>query len=388
MWMHSGADVSVTGGVTMKNVLLIDPDAGFASSVTHSLGKDGYLTVWQPALTPDMLLQIELPDVVIFNVASDAQTFDNLQLCREIKKSDDSPYLIALSPNTGDASWHHLYDSGSDSVLHKTSDVSTLSAAVRNAKSQKAHQRELQQQVVLARSAAFLAMSTSSRVGEVVRFMQSTLAAQTVSEIARSLFEILGGMSLYGMLAFRVGKNRDCFSDRGEINPVEVAILDAVPVSQRILEDGLTLVVQYPLCSLLIRNLPVDDADIRGQLRDDLCVLVEAIDARCKAIVLGHEAARRQQLLQTSLRVLNRIVSETDAFNLEFTQQSGEILADMTAAMNAEFSRADLKEEDEMRLVSVFESSGGRLGGLFDAKREREAIIHEIMQKLLSTIAD
>lgn len=374
--------------MNMSNVLLVHEDEDFAAAVSAHLGSSGFNTHWQRRGQPDQLLtlfqDLVQPDVVILDSASEQE--GGWHFCRELRQFEDPPYLIFLTKEASEVERIHAYGYG-DSILSERGNMAELAAAVRRGQVERIRRRELQQQVVLARSAAFVAMSTSSRIGQVVRFMQSTLNAHSTKEIAESLFEILGSMSLYGLLVFRLNAQPEYLSDRGEPAADEIDALQRVPVSQRLLENGMTLIVQYPHCSLLVRNVPDNDPDVRGQLRDDLCVLVEAMDSRCKGILVEREAERRRNLLQTSLRVLGKIVEETDSFNLEFTAQSSAIIEEMIGGMNREFSVVNINEEDEMRLVALLDIGGGQLSGLFDLKRNRDSIVHEIMHRLLATIS-
>lgn len=374
--------------MNMSTVLLVHEDQEFAAAVSAHLDNNGFNTHWQRHGRPDQLLtlfnDLVQPDIVILDPASQHES--DWHFCRELKQFDDPPYLIFLTKEPSAAERIQAYDFG-DSILSESGNVAELAAAVRYGQNERLRRRELQQQVVLARSAAFVAMSTSSRVGQVVRFMQSTLGAHSTKEIADSLFEILGSMSLYGLLAFRLGAQPEYQSDRGVPAQDEIQALESAPASKRLLENGMTLIVQYQYCSLLVRNIPEDDPDVRGQLRDDLCILVEAIDSRCKGILVEREAERRRHLLQTSLRVLGKIVEETDTFNLDFTTQSTAIIGEMIGGMNDEFSMVDLNEEEEMRLVSLLDVGSSQLSELFDLKRNRDIVVHEIMHRLLAAIS-
>ena len=378
------------GGKDVSWILLVEPEQRFASAVARALTDTGCATHSLPHCSPDLLQQTLRqfkcsPDVAIL----DQSTLDTeaWPLCRTLKESEDPPFLIALVDGASGRDRLHAYDCGADDILQRPADVNELVAVVRHAQSRRQHLRALEQQLVNARTAAFAAMSTSSRVGQVVRFMQKTMDAKDAQAIADSLLEILQAMDLQGMLALTASNGCEYFSAPGKPSKQDVASVEAADKGQRLIETESHLIINDKHCVLLVHYRIDHDADKRGQLRDDLCVLVEAIESRICGLLLEREATHRRAMLDTSLRVLGRILEETDIFNREFTDSSTQIVSDMLEEMNLEFSNVDLCEEEEMRLATLLEMSNERLSNLFKEKRERDDIMQAILRKLFSTIS-
>lgn len=374
----------------MSWILLVEPEQTFASAVASALTDAGCTTHSLPKISKlklhETLQQFNCtPDVVILDQST--LNGDAWEICRDLKDLEDPPFLVMLiAPACGQARLQ-AYDYGSDDILELPVDVAELVAAAQRAQSRRQHLRGLQQQLNYARTAAFSAMSTSSRVGQVVRFMQKTMDAKDCQSIAASLFEIMASMSLDGALALTATNGREYFAAAGAPAATDLAIIDGADPAKRIIESEAHLLINDRHCALLVHYQAEHDADTRGQLRDDLCILVEAIESRICGLLLEKEANQRRAVLDTSLRVLGRILEETDIFNREFTDSSSKIVGEMLEEMNLEFSNVDLNEEEEMRLASLLEMSNERLSNLFNEKRERDAIMQEILRKLLSTIS-
>ena len=73
------------------------------------------------------------------------------------------------------------------------------------------------------------------------------------------------------------------------MSPLQASVLQSMRDIGRIFEMGSRAIINYSHVSLLVENLPTQDPDKVGRLRDHLAVLAESADIRIAALdrVLG-----------------------------------------------------------------------------------------------------
>lgn len=315
---------------------------------------------------------------------------EDLSLGYEIKNgaSEPIPYIVTLlAADASGADRIHAYDCGADIIFRGAVDADELVTAIQQIFSRRRYMHELESQLGLARRTAFSAMTTSSRIGQIVRFMQLALEASSGDAVADCFYEIMQALDLRGMLFINGADGHKYYGGVSADMANDEVMLRQADTSRRLIEDASTLIVHDQHCALIVTNFDCFDDHNRGQLRDDLCILIEAIEARVCGLLLEKEGRHRRSLVDISVRVLSRILDETDIFNRQFTDDSSNIISAMLNDINVEFSSIDLKEEEEQRLISIVDGSSRNLHELFESKRKRDDILREILEKLFATLS-
>lgn len=377
----------------MSWVLYIGPESSLATQMITALAEASVST--QTILKPSPRIfesTVERMGVgpVIVVIDQRVQSDDDLSLGRAIKIQDinPAPYVITLlADNASGQERLHAYDCGADMILCDPIDADEFLNSVQQILAQRRYVSDLENQLGGARRAAFNAMSTSSRIGQIVRFMQQTLDSRNSESIAECFYEVMRSLELRGTLFLNSVDGPKYYSAASLVADDEVRQLASADVSRRLIQTDTALIVRDKHCALIVNAFDQQDETAREQLRDDLCILIEAIESRACGLLLEKEVDRRRSLVDISLRVLGRILEETDIFNREFTDQSANVIHALMDDMRGEFSYLDLKESEEARLVGMLESCSEGLHNLFERKRERDAVLKEILEKLLSTLA-
>ena len=90
----------------------------------------------------------------------------------------------------------------------------------------------------------------------------------------------------------------------GEATPLEASVVDHLAAMERIMQFQTRLSITYEHVSLLVKNMPVDDEDRCGRLRDHLAMLAEGADVRLRGLMTTRESSRRGEVIE---HVLARI---------------------------------------------------------------------------------
>jgi predicted TIM-barrel enzyme len=79
-------------------------------------------------------------------------------------------------------------------------------------------------------------------------------------------------------------------SSDGEASPLEVSVLEHLVTMGRLAQFKNRMVINFPAVSLLVRDMPQDDEERCGRLRDHLSMLVEAANVHVESLAMVAEA--------------------------------------------------------------------------------------------------
>ena len=154
---------------------------------------------------------------------------------------------------------------------------------------------ELEQQLAETRAMAMNAMMTSSDLGLVVQFLKNSFTIQSYEELAQLLIDALEPLGLSAVISM------ETYAGRIFINPhnndhhrQESEFLKQHLLCGRIVEEDDKLQINYDCASALVINIP-DNEERRGQLRDNLALLMDGLEARVKSLILEEKASEAQQ---------------------------------------------------------------------------------------------
>jgi hypothetical protein len=74
------------------------------------------------------------------------------------------------------------------------------------------------------------------------------------------------------------------FTDKEAISPIEKDLIEMSDHSARFLDFGIRTIVNYPMVSLLVRNLPLENMDLYGRIKDLLPIFLSAVNVKLSTI--------------------------------------------------------------------------------------------------------
>jgi len=172
------------------------------------------------------------------------------------------------------------------------------------------NQASLSEQVEAAEYLSSLVMASMDETGILLQFMSKLIAWENTREVAEGLLELLQRYRLDGVVQTRMAYATQTLSASGVDLPLEVSVINHARDLGRIFEFKKRSVHNFERVTLMINNLPVNDPDYCGRLRDHLSVAAQSVDSRLKAIETD-EANRRSQA-----GILLALESVSDTLNI------------------------------------------------------------------------
>lgn len=317
------------------------------------------------------------PDIVLLDI--EMPGINGIEVCRQLRRAgnDHAQVLFVSAHDDLETRLAAYYAGGSDYIV-KGYQPEELGAKVRIAEQTLAKRQELVHQAQYAQQAAFTAMSSMGEMGAVLQFLRTSYACREPAQLARALSEALAQYGVNCLLGMRMTAGEQCFSSRGECSPLEHSILMHASGMERIFQLRDRIVVNYPKATLLVLDLPLDDPDRVGRIRDNLAILVEAADARLAA--MEGEAQRLTQAsgIARAVSDLTQALTDIDKMQAGCRAQAMEVGADYLGELTDAFVNLGLSEDQEAALARMAHRSQARMEALIDEGRFVGDLLREV----------
>lgn len=321
---------------------------------------------------PDvLLLDVEMPDM------------DGISLCRAIRGAGhDGAQVIFISSHDDLDTRLAAYDAGGNDFMVKPYAPEELMRKVRVAEQALAAKQGLSSQASYARQAAFTAMSSMGEMGAVLEFMRKSFACPTPDSLAEALFQALEQYGLQGLLELNDGDRELCYSSQGVCSALEGSILGHARTLQRIFQFHDRLAINYPRITLLILNLPLDDPDRIGRLRDHLAILAEAGEARLAAMAGERQRLAQAEGISHAVADLSSALAEVEARQGANRLRSLEATNAYLEELDQAFVHLGLSEGQEAALVAMARAAMARIADLLGEDKSLGDRLRAITQRL------
>ncbi len=120
-------------------------------------------------------------------------------------------------------------------------------------------------------------------------------------------------------------------------------------------------VYNYGGITILVKNMPLDDPDRCGRLRDDLAILAEGADARRQAIEQEDRINRTRDGIGSALSDVHAMLLEVKTAHTQAQEASERLMLEMQEALINAFVSLGLTERQEEALHDMIRRYFGAL---------------------------
>ncbi len=291
-------------------ILLVDDDPDLLAVHALYLQSLGYEVI-EAADGHKALSVLSEPSHSVAAIVSDIvmPEMDGYELCKTLKSEPATHEIPVVFVSQLDTLEEKLkgFEIGADDYITKPISPEVLGQKLNVLIGMRDKSLELQDQLAETQSVAMQAMTYSSDLGQVLEFYKNTLSAESFDDVARLLFDVTGNYGLHCTLQIITPQKILNFGDTREVSPLEANVIEMVRQKERFFDFGPRTVINYDTFSLLIKNMPVDDADRYGSLKDSLGNLCTAIEARVEFLLHQSAALHKEEIVGTVLDMLEKI---------------------------------------------------------------------------------
>ncbi|MBU1365599.1 MAG: response regulator [Gammaproteobacteria bacterium] len=351
-------------------VFVVDDDQVILDVLAETLGGGCDLETFVSGKACLDRLAAVKPDLFLLDVSM--PVMDGYALCRHLKDDWETQDIPVLFASARDDSETRLlcYEAGGDDFIQKPFSPVELAGKLKVAGRILDEKKALREQAGYAQKTAMAAMVSMGELGVVLQFMSKSFACDSIEDLAGAMIDAMGQYDLQAAIQMRLGNDVLSLSQNGRNVPLEVSVLNHVRDSGRIFQFKTRCVFNYGRVTLMVNNMPVDDAERCGRIRDNGALLAEGADARLKAIEAEMLAARRRAGIELALP---RLYSTLDGVQNNYRRNCFEltqVMIDFQEALTKAFIHLGLMEKQEELLSNMANEFMLRVVGTQDASLE------------------
>lgn len=281
-----------------------------------------------------------------------------LSLTRKLNSVDiiaEIPLVVIATEAQSLESRMAFFDAGCDDHIQQESS-SELQMRLMRIIFNKIANDQLKQKLVQANEMAFIAMSDTSDLGVNVQFLLDVNHCDNLDEAGMRLFQALKSYNINCSLQMRSRFGVKNMEANGMAKELESTLLTECKDKGRYVDFGRRSIMNYDRVSLLVRNMPVDDKNKYGAIKDNVFSLLQGLDARLNALDNVESLKLESQLVGQLTSRMRELMEEVDeGYHLTMTQIAGAV-ENIADGIEREIQFLGMDETQERAIQKIMET--------------------------------
>ncbi len=368
----------------MCNVLIVDDDPIVRMAHERMLQDDysvSSLSNGQEALdyfkkhSPDVvLLDVGLPDI------------DGFDVCRQLQNQGvlESTSVIFVSASTDLDSRIKAFDSGGDDFIGKPMQPEELLSKVNVLHERKRSQSQIHSQLFQAQQTVMTALSTSSEIGRVMQFVENSFSLNNIETLVNAAVDVLQFFNLSAVFAIEYQNETHYFTTSGNIKPIEQELIELLKNKGRFYDFNSRTQVNFSHVSLLVKNMPSQEDERYGRIKDLLPALLGCLNARVGEIDNQQNILSQTQTLIHSFDVIQYTMKSLTNSLGNNQKDASERLHKMVYELQVFIQKLGLEEDQEERVIKYVDDAVEESLRLLDSGD----VIFKSFESILTSLED
>jgi CheY-like chemotaxis protein len=364
------------------NVFVVDDDPFVLDIIRGILEPDCTVETFESVEACAPRLESVKPDMFLLDVRMPG--IDGYAFCRQIK--DDPglrhiPVTFVSGQDTIDARLKG-YDAGGEDFIVKPFEAEEVLRKVQVARQIATAKRALASQLEDSEMLSSLVMANMDEYAILVRFMRELISWNSEQEIANGVLDMLQRYKLDGVVQTRISGRTLTQSPQGANLPLETSVLNHVRGMERIFEFRNRSVHNFDRLTMMINNMPLEDPEYCGRLRDHLCIAAESGEARLKALETEEAGQRSQTGIQGALERVRTMTAGLHQAHLRDRAASSELFVRLEQGLANSFVHLGMSEDQERHLGDMINSFMKELMDILDRGEETQEALQDLSERL------
>ena len=316
------------------------------------------------------------PNLILLDVSMPG--LDGYETCKKIKATADLQKIPVIFISAKISKDHKLqgYEAGGYDYITKPFEFNELTAKVKNVLDSVTEKTSLQTNLQESFNTAMQAMSYSSDLGNILRFFESSHSCKTFEQLGNAILQTTAQLNLSCVLKIDTLEKPTYISDQNVISPLEINVFEAaIAKKKRFFHMGEKTIICFPHISLLIRNMPINNEERYGTLKDTIFTLVSGAEERVKSIIL------ESRLDSSRVQILERFSTTLSSFKEQhnvLTEDNINAIRTMISDINAALIALDLSDFQEQNIIEIIENYSAKSKKILSESFQ----LHESISKL------
>ncbi len=344
-------------------ILAVDSDNEVLRLYRQHAQDQGYQTVVaNDAETALTILQQVSVELIISDVHFPG--LDGHEFCRQVKAIDKTRNIpfIFVSTVTELDELVKGYSLGAIDYIPKPIIYDELILKVKSLVKTFQHNGQAVEQLEAHHKVAMEAMSYSSELGQVLEFYKACEASKALDDLANFLFVTTSTLGLSCSLQIYSDNNQSIgYSHSGSLSPIESEIMLAARNQPRFFDFGKRTILNYKRFSLLIKNMPIDNPEKYGRIKDILGSLADALESRMDVLLFRSSVKQKQNVVD----MVGNTMMDIDSSLMNLQKENVAALDDMIENLEEALLILGLTEHQENSIMDISRTCLSRINNAF-----------------------
>ncbi|AWB68107.1 hypothetical protein C2869_17500 [Saccharobesus litoralis] len=293
------------------------------------------------------------PQLILLDVEMPGR--NGYEVCDDIRSQSqyDHVPVVFLSGKTSLREVMLGYEAGADDYIVKPFDANLLLAKLQILTKNLSEFEQLSSQVQQAQDMAMEALRGNSELGQVMLFIEQSYGITQIETLAERFFALTGMLGLKTCLSLTLNGQNYVYSQNGIVKPLEKELLHATKHENRFVDFGCRTIINYPRVSVLIKNMPLDNAEDYGRYKDLFPAVLGAVDAKVAALEEQALIVEHAKQLSDSFSTIRETLVNLAATLNTNSKQSYEHLQGMYAELQQHIPKLGLEEDQELYILDL-----------------------------------
>ncbi len=367
----------------LVNILVIDDDKISRNMTGLALSEDNFELEYAVNGEEGIEKAVEsTPDIIILDV--EMPGMNGYEVCETIRSKSQIAHIpiVFLSSHSSLRERMQGYEAGGDDYLIKPFEKEGLILKLKVLARYREEQKRLHSEFEQAHKTAMIALTGSSELGIVMQFVEKSYAFREREPLAEALLEVCQQFQLNCIAMVLTDDEAIWKSNEEAIKPLEKEMMEMLDRDQRFIDFGGRTVINFQNMSLLVRNMPLDDMDRYGRIKDLLPMLLAAVDSKLNVIKAEHGLDCQSSELMGAFRQIRSQLYHL-AKTLIVKQNDSEILLNsMVTNLNTELLRMGLDDDQETHILSTIDGAIEEAIDKLDASGTMHRVFTDILNNL------
>jgi CheY-like chemotaxis protein len=340
-----------------KKILITDDDPIVASMLEASLADDFEVMIVDSGEACLATVTSYKPDLVLLDI--EMPGMNGYQTCQALQEQSDIHFVPAIFVSSHDTLEERLraYEVGGVDFIIKPFEPEELLRKAQIAIELKAERENLAQEKDSMQKMAMSFLTNLGESGVVLKFLRNCFTCDDYESLARMAIEAMAEYGLEPLIQIRTPQGSHTFTPHGHASELETSVFAKTHSLDRIFQFKRRLIINYPHVSLLVNNMPVDDADLCGRIRDNAAYIAEGVEASASAIMLREDVLRH---VEQQKRAAQQTMAAIEGLREQYRKQQTEtryILHNLTENMDKLYVYLGLTESQEKAVGDTVSTS-------------------------------
>ncbi|MFL0810096.1 MAG: response regulator [Agarilytica sp.] len=323
------------------------------------------------------------PNVILLDV--NLKTRNSYEVCDEFKQNATTEQIPVVFYSENDSVRERMlgYEVGAVDYLNKNNSNEEILAKLHAIAKQSVAHEAMRADAASAQKTAMEALTTSSDLGKSVRYVEHTYFATDFNELAEKLSHFCRDMGLSAIIMFAVRRGSLFYAtNNGEVNPIERELMKKLHTTDRFVDFGCRTLTNYTRVSLLVKNMPIENRERYGRLKDTIPFVLGATDARVRMLdaesALTAHCAQLTSSVEAAQLTLDTVKDDVKR-NVKIVES---IMSELHSTLELDIEKMNMDEKDEEHLLSMVEGTSKKLNIILTENDITDTILKDLVDLL------